>query len=135
MILIRTHANWEHGASRVAGQARYGRNSKVLQAWVRSQWNLATADPEDEPRTDSRAWEEQQWEILPDTGVRFEESPGIYRKDEEFDAETYRGALGVDNPKKGNLGRQYSAEDIVECLSSDWVRVSVLERQSTRSPG
>lgn len=37
--------------------------------------------------------------------------------------------------KKAGIGRQYSADDIVEFLSYDWIRVSALQRRVYEETG
>ncbi len=37
--------------------------------------------------------------------------------------------------KKAGLGRNYSAEDIVECLGAEWIRVSALQRRVYEETG
>lgn len=126
------------GASRAVGWDRgsYGRNSKVLHAWVRSQWNLAPADPDDENRLILACGKNNNGRTFGEIGVVYDEGEGIYRVDSEFDAESYREAIGADGKrKKGGLGRQYSAEDILGCLGSEWTRVSTLQRRVCEDTG
>jgi hypothetical protein len=126
------------GASKAVGWDRgsYGRNSKVLHAWVRSQWNLAPADPDDESRLILACGKNNNGKPFGEIGVVYDEVAGIYRVDGEFDAETYREAIGADGKrKKAGLGRQYSVEDILECLDRDWMRVSALQRRVYEETG
>lgn len=126
------------GASKAVGWDRgsYGRNSKVLHAWVRSQWNLAPADPDNESKLILACGKNNNGKPFGEIGVVYDEGFGIYRVDSQFDAETYREAIGADGKrKKAGLGRQYSADDILECLGSDWMRVSALQRRVYEETG
>jgi hypothetical protein len=126
------------GASKAVGWDRgsYGRNSKVLHAWVRSQWNLAPADPDDESKLILACGKNNNGKPFGEIGVVYDEGAGIYRVDGEFDAETYREAIGADGKrKKAGLGRQYSVDDILECLDRDWMRVSALQRRVYEETG
>jgi hypothetical protein len=68
--------------------------------------------------------------------VVLDESTGIYRIDEGFNAATYREAIGADGElKKQGLGRQYSADDIEGCLTDDWIRVGSLQRRVYEETG
>ena len=60
----------------------------------------------------------------------------VYRIDGDFDAERYREAIGADGKRrKPGLGRQYSADDILECLGTGWLRVSALQRRVYEETG
>jgi len=120
------------GASKAVGwdKGSYGRNSKVLHAWVRSQWNLAPADPEDETKLILACGKNNNGRPFEEIGIVLDEKTGIYRVDEDFDAATYREAIGAEGKrKKAGLGRHYSADDIVENLDSNWIRVAALQRR------
>jgi len=125
------------GASKAVGWDRgsYGRNSKVLHAWVRSQWNLAPADPEDETKLILACGKNNNGRPFEEIGVVLDEHTGIYRIDEGFDAETYREAIGADGKRKKAASRNYSADDIVGCLTDDWIRVSSLQRRVCEETG
>lgn len=126
------------GASKAVGWDRgsYGRNSKVLHAWVRSQWNLAPADPDDESKLILACGKNNNGKPFGEIGAIYDEGTGIYRVDGDFDADTYREAIGADGKrKKAGLGRQYSAEDILESLGNEWVRVSALQRRVYEETG
>jgi hypothetical protein len=126
------------GASKAVGWDRgsYGRNSKVLHAWVRSQWNLAPADPDNESKLILACGKNNNGKPFGEIGVVYDEGFGIYWVDGEFDAETYREAIGAGGKrKKSGLGRQYSVEDILESLGSGWMRVSALQRRVYEETG
>jgi hypothetical protein len=126
------------GASKAVGWDRgsYGRNSKVLHAWVRSQWNLAPADPDDDTKLILACGKNNNGKPFGEIGVVYDEGAGIYRVDGDFDAETYREAIGADGKrKKAGLGRHYSVEDILECLDREWMRVSALQRRVYEETG
>ncbi len=126
------------GASRAVGWDRgsYGRNSKVLHAWVRSQWNLAPADADDETRLILACGKNNNGKSFGEIGVVYDEGLGIYRVDGDFDPATYREAIGADGKRnKAGLGRRYSADDIVENLTEEWTRVSALQRRVCEETG
>jgi hypothetical protein len=126
------------GASKAVGWDRgsYGRNSKVLHAWVRSQWNLAPADPDDESKLILACGKNNNGKPFGEIGVVYDEEVGVYRIDGDFDAERYREAIGADGKRrKPGLGRQYSADDILECLGTEWLRVSALQRRVYEETG
>ena len=69
-------------------------------------------------------------------GILYDEEAGVYRIDGDFDAERYREAIGADGKRrKPGLGRQYSADDILECLGTEWLRVSALQRRVYEETG
>lgn len=117
------------GASRAVGWDRgsYGRNSKVLHAWVRSQWNLAPADPDDETRLILACGKNNNGKPFPDRGVRFDDGAGIYRPDEDFNPESYREAIGAES-KRRLPSRPYTSRDITDSLGDEWMTVSALQR-------
>ena len=126
------------GASKAVGWDRgsYGRNSKVLHAWVRSQWNLAAADPDDESKLILACGKNNNGKPFEEIGVVYDEEVGVYRIDGDFDAERYREAIGADGKRrKPGLGRQYAADDILECLGTEWLRVSALQRRVYEETG
>jgi hypothetical protein len=126
------------GASKAVGWDRgsYGRNSKVLHAWVRSQWNLAPADPDDESKLILACGKNNNGKPFEEIGVVYDEEVGVYRIDGDFDAERYREAIGADGKRrKPGLGRQYSEDDILECLGTEWLRVSALQRRVYEETG
>ncbi len=113
-----------------------GRNSKALNAWVRSQWNLAPADPDDESKLILACGKNNNGKPFGEIGVVYDEEVGVYRIDGDFDAERYREAIGADGKRrKPGLGRQYSADDILECLGTEWMRVSALQRRVYEETG
>jgi hypothetical protein len=103
---------------------------------VRSQWNLAPADPDDESKLILPCGKNNNGKPFGEIGVVYDEEVGVYRIDGDFDAERYREAIGADGKRrKPGLGRQYSADDILECLGTEWLRVSALQRRVYEDTG
>ena len=125
------------GASKAVGWDRgsYGRNSKVLHAWVRSQWNLAPADPDDESKLILACGKNNNGRPFGEIGVVYEEGSGIYRVDGEFDAETYREAVGAENTKKKIGGVRYSIDDILGDMSDQFEKVGFIQRRFCEQTG
>lgn len=120
------------GASRAVGWDRgsYGRNSKALFAWVRSQWNLAPADPDDPTRLLLACGKNNNGKQFEDTGLVFDEDTGLYRKDEAFDPEEFRESVGADTPgAKKQAGRKgVSLDRVVACMDSRWMNAGAIQR-------
>lgn len=125
------------GASKAVGWDRgsYGRNSKVLHAWVRSQWNLAPADPDDETKLILACGKNNNGRPFEEIGVVLDESTGIYRIDEGFDAATYREAIGAESTKKKIGGVRYSIDDILGDMGDTFEKVGFIQRRFCEQTG
>lgn len=124
------------GASRAVGWDRgsYGRNSKVLHAFVRSQWNLAPADPDDDSRLILACGKNNNGYQFEDIGVRFDKGLGIYLPDEDFDPDEYREQVGLE--KKQKKGGRYGIEDVLAEMSAhEFMRVGALQRKFCEETG
>lgn len=125
------------GASKAVGWDRgsYGRNSKVLHAWVRSQWNLAPADPDDPSKLILACGKNNNGRPFDEIGVHFDEGVGIYSLDESFDASAYRESVGIDGGKK-KREKQLGIDDIAAVMESDkFLRVGTIQRRFCEQQG
>jgi AAA domain len=100
------------GAARAVGwdKASYGRNSKALHAWTRSQINLAPRSGDDPNLLIVSCGKNNNGTFFPEIGVRFDEQLGIYVKDESFDPEEFRQEVGVGPLKR----KAVTAEDVAD---------------------
>lgn len=124
------------GASKAVGWDRgsYGRNSKVLHAWVRSQWNLAPADADDETRLILACGKNNNGRPFDEIGVVYDEESGIYRVDEDFDGATYRASLGAEGGMR-KKGAAWTIEDVATHLGGEWTRTGPLQRRVCEESG
>lgn len=107
------------GAAKATGwdKGSYGRNSKVLYAWTRSQMNLAPADPDDETRLVLVHGKSNNGKPFEDVGIRYDEEKGLYEVDPNFDPEEFRKAVGLasGSPRKMRI----SADDIAQLVDGN----------------
>lgn len=125
------------GASKAVGWDRgsYGRNSKVLHAWVRSQWNLAPADPDDASKLILACGKNNNGRPFEEIGVHFDEETGIYQLDEAFDPATYRESIGIEGGKK-KKGAAFTIDDITAVMESQkFLRVGTIQRRFCEQQG
>jgi len=82
----------KQGAAKAVGwdKASFGRNSKALYAWARSQINVAPRDPENENLLIMTCGKNNNGKTFPPIGIIFDDEAGVYRVDEDFDADDFR---------------------------------------------
>jgi len=100
-IVLHHSLTGKAGAAKAVGwdKASFGRNSKALQAWTRSQFNLAPRDPEQPELLILSGGKNNDGKLLPDIGIKFSDSKGLYEIDPTFDGEEFRESVGADTRK------------------------------------
>jgi len=104
-VVIHHSLTGKQGAAKAVGwdSSSYGRNSKVLHSWARSQINIAPRDAEDETRLLMSCGKNNNGKKFPEVGLRFNEVLGIYEVDKEFDPDSFREEVGLS--KKGGANK------------------------------
>lgn len=116
-LVIHHSLTGKAGAAKAVGwdKASYGRNSKALQAWTRSQINIAPRDPDNPNLLVMSCGKNNNGKHFDEIGVIFDEEMGIYRKDDDFDPEQFREDIGLNKPN-GKKEAQVKPEDVLECM-------------------
>ncbi|HWL51334.1 MAG TPA: AAA family ATPase [Chthoniobacteraceae bacterium] len=111
-IVVHHSLTGKAGAQKATGwdKASYGRNSKALQAWTRSQINIAPRDPDDNTKLLITCGKNNNGAPFPDIGVYFDEEEWIYKIDEDYDPQEFQESVG--NVKKSKKPKQEPAEVI-----------------------
>ena len=119
-LVIHHSLTGKAGAAKAVGwdKASYGRNSKVLQAWTRSQINIAPRDPDNQNLLVMACGKNNNGKHFDEIGIIFDEEMGIYRKDDDFNPEQFREDIGLNKPSKDTkFQKTYSIEQIFEVMS------------------
>jgi hypothetical protein len=124
------------GAARAVGwdKSSYGRNSKVLQAWTRSQMNLSPRSGEDTDLLLLSCGKNNNGRLFPEIGVIFNDESGIYVKDDSFNPEDFRAEVGLEGPKKRSVEPRDVALEIQPGIPSARLADRIIQRfQTSRS--
>jgi len=80
------------GAAKAVGwdKSSFGRNSKVLQAWARSQFNLAPRDPDDNSLLLLSCGKCSEGREFAPMGLRYHHASGLYTVDPDFDLDQFK---------------------------------------------
>ena len=99
------------GASRAVGwdKSSFGRNSKVLHSWTRTQINLAPRSGDNPNLLIMSCGKNNNGRLFPELGLRFDDQLGIYRRDDSFDPEQFREEVGIGASKRKTV----TVEDVV----------------------
>lgn len=94
------------GASKAIGwdKSSFGRNSKVLQAWARSQFNLSPRDAEDESLLLLSCGKCSNGKPFPTMGLKLM-SNGLYEIDTSFDIDAFREEVSPSADEKPNCSK------------------------------
>jgi hypothetical protein len=106
-IVVHHSRTGKAGAQSAVGwdKGSFGRNSKALYAWTRSQMNIAPRDPEDNTKLLVVCGKNNNGAYFPDIGVKYDEESKIYVVDEEFDPQQFREEVGLEKKPKADKGR------------------------------
>jgi AAA domain len=125
-ILLHHSLTGKIGAARAVGwdRASYGRNSKVLHAWTRTQINLAPRSADNPNLLIMSCGKNNNGAFFADIGIRFDEQLGIYVNDESFDPEEFREEVGIGHPKR----RTVTVEDVASLCEDAIPKPKLVER-------
>ncbi|XHR29617.1 MAG: AAA family ATPase [Chthoniobacteraceae bacterium] len=117
------------GAQKATGwdKASYGRNSKVLQAWTRSQINIVPRDPDDPAKLLIACGKNNNGQMFPEIPICFDEETRIYVVDAQYDPQQFREAVGIERKAKGRPSKKPRPEEIVKLLDEASVPLAKLK--------
>lgn len=126
-IVVHHSLTGKAGAQKATGwdKASYGRNSKVLQAWTRSQINIAPRDPEDQTKLLITCGKNNNGAFFPDIGVRFDEDKNIYEVDETFDPQEFQEAVG--NVRKSREREKINPAEVAALFEGEITGLELVE--------
>ncbi len=127
-IVLHHSLTGKAGAQRATGwdKASYGRNSKVLQAWTRSQVNIVPRDPEDATKLLITCGKNNNGAHFPDIAAAFDEDAGIYVVDESYDPQEFQESVGNVRKSKGSKVK-YDPAEVVDLFQEDIVSFDLIE--------
>jgi len=126
-IVVHHSLTGKAGAQRATGwdKASYGRNSKVLQAWTRSQVNIVPRDPEDMTKLLLTCGKNNNGAHFPDIAVAFDEDQRIYVTDESYDPREFQEAVG--NVRKSKDSKpKYDPAEVVTLFEGEIVGLDLI---------
>lgn len=126
------------GAARAVGWDRssFGRNSKALHAWVRSQWNLAPVDPDSPDRLVLACGKNNNGREFPEFGIMLDDDRGIYLLDPEWNAEEFRDRIGAARGgARASARPQLTIDDVMAYVTDEWTRVGAIQRRACEETG
>ena len=106
------------GAAKVTGwdKGSFGRNSKALNAWNRSQFNIAVRDPEDDSKLIVACGKNNNGKSFPPIGVIFDEELWLYVVDESFDLKEFQEAVSGAKAGPGRAAKVHDFGPMLDAL-------------------
>lgn len=126
-VILHHSLTGKAGAQRATGwdKASYGRNSKVLQAWTRSQINIVPRDPEDPTKLLITCGKNNNGAHFGDIPVYFDEDSRIYVIDDSYDPDEFQEAVG--NKRKKGEKAKYDPAEIVSLFDAEITGLQLTE--------